>query len=391
MFINRSLEAFFRKLKPHYPILAIVGPRQSGKTTFLKSEIDDEADYLSFDNPDIREQFDLDIKLFERKYLREGKPAILDEVQNAENPGQKLKYLADNGKILWITGSSEILLSANILSFLVGRVSILRLYPFNLEELLRAKGQIIYTPAILARETEEHLIYGGYPKIVLTGEYEVKKKILQDLYETMILKDIKQTFSIEDHVSLEKLSYYFAVNTGTQLSIENVSQIIGLSYQTIKKYLDAMEKSYLLYFAKPYFTNRTRELIKQPKVYFLDTGLRNAIRRNYDIDGNGFENYVVTELIKAGFKPKYWRTKTKLEVDIVIEKDNEIIPIEVKLSETKVSSALKSFINDYNPKRAYIAVLRGEINSYNISGCTVKMLHIGEILNELTSTILPAQ
>lgn len=75
----------------------------------------------------------------------------------------------------------------------------------------------------------------------------------------------------------------------------------------------------------------------------------------------------------------------------VIEKDNEIIPIEVKLSETKVSSALKSFINDYNPKRAYIAVLRGEIISYNISGCTVKMLHIGEILNELTGTILPPQ
>ena len=124
-----------------------------------------------------------------------------------------------------------------------------------------------------------------------------------------------------------------------------------------------MEKSYLIYRAHPFFTNKKKEIVKQPKIYFVDTGLRNVIAQNFDvkIDGKLFENYVLTELLKMDLTPKYWRTKTKTEVDFIVEKDNNIIPIEVKIQATvgKIEKSLRAFIEHYHPKKAVIISATG--------------------------------
>lgn len=384
MYINREVQTQFEKIKNIYLIVAVVGPRQAGKTTFLKEQIKNKnSEYLLFDDPDIREIFDEDIKKFERKYLSGKEVVVLDEIQYAKTPGQKLKYLADTNNKLWLTSSSEILLGKKVLSYLVGRVSILRIYPFSIHEFFASKNITELTPQIIERETEEHAIYGGYPKVVLTKEIELKQILLRDLRETMLLKDVAKTFSIQDINSLERFTQYLAINSGEQMLYETVFQTIGVSFQTIKKYLEALEKSYFMISIKPYYTNKNKELSKRPKIYLLDTGLRNSMTNTRVMDGKIFENYVATELIKAGHIPKYWRTKTKVEVDFIIEKNNEIIPIEVKLSEQNIGRGIQSFIQQYKPKKAYIVIHKGKEQTLKRSECTIKIIRVDKIKEEL--------
>ncbi len=376
MYIERDIRESFEKITTVYNIVAVVGPRQAGKTTFLKQEMKKRnASYVLFDDPDARGLFEEDVKKFEKQYVVGYDVAVLDEVQYCRDAGTKLKYLAEKGHRIWLTSSSEILLGKEILSYLVGRVSILRLYPFSLPEFLDAAGQKEVTPEILRRNVWEHMTYGGYPKAVLAKDAEMKKTILSDLYETMILKDVARTFSIEDIQSLEDLVKYLAVNTGSVMSYESVSSAVKISFQTLRKYLDALEKSYIILRVPPYHTNKSKEITKQPKIYFLDTGLRNSVVKSYAADPGGkeFENYVACELLKTGLTPKYWRTKSKAEVDYVIEKDGAVIPIEVKKTaeEGKIGKGMHSFIEAYKPKNAFIVSYGGQTGIKQVGGCAV--------------------
>lgn len=384
MYVERKIKEQYNKVQKVYNAIAIVGPRQSGKTTFLKEQTKLlKSSYVLFDDPDARTIFEKDVKKFETQYLEGYDVAVLDEVQYCKEAGTKLKYLVDKNKKILITSSSEVILSKEILSYLVGRVSIIKLYPFSLSEFLSAKNQKEITSDILERNIWEHINYGGYPKVVITQDSETKKIILKDLYETMTLKDIAQTFSIEDIRTLEEFTRYLSANIGSTISYEKVANDLKMTFQTIKKYLDAMEKSYLITRISPFYKNKSKELIKQPKIYFIDTGLRNTIAREFkpEIDGFLFENYVLTELIKLGFSPKYWRTKTKAEVDFIIEKDSEIIPIEVKInsSPNKIERSLKSFIETYKPKKAVIVTYKGTNTTITISGCKVTFTNVLEL------------
>lgn len=376
MYIEREIKNKFDKITKVYPVIALVGARQSGKTTFLKEQAENfKSNYLLFDDPDIKELFDEDIKKFERQNVEGHEISVLDEVQYCKDAGKKLKYLADNNKKIWITSSSEMLLSKDVLSYLVGRVSIIKLYPFSIIEFLELKKLKEFSQLALKRALWEHMTFGGYPKVVLTEDIELKKTILKDLYDTMVLKDIARTFSIEDISSLESFARYLAINTGNLISYENLSKDIKISFQTLKKYLNAMEKSYLISKIQPFYRNKTKELVKQPKIYFVDTGLRNLIARSFtqEPEGNLFENYVFSELLKMGFYPKYWRTKSKMEVDFIIEKDSGIIPIEVKLNAPpeKIERNMRAFIEEYKPKTAVIVSYNSKKTEVKIGNCRV--------------------
>ena len=376
MYIIRDITTKFDKISKSYTMIAVVGARQAGKTTFLKKQIENKnATYVLFDDPDARLLFEEDVKKFENQFISTYDVSVLDEVQYCKDAGRKLKYLVDSDHTLWITSSSEIILSKEILSFLVGRVSIMKLFPFSLQEFIYSKAQKELSSKILERFLWEHATYGGYPKVVLTEDIEIKKTILHDLYDTMLLKDVARTFSIDDIKSLEIFSKYLALSIGDILSYDTICSTLNMSFQTVKKYLDAMEKSYLIYRVHPFFTNKKKEIVKQPKIYFVDTGLRNVIAQNFDvkIDGKLFENYVLTELLKMNLTPKYWRTKTKTEVDFIIEQENNIIPIEVKIQATvgKIEKSLRAFIEHYHPKKAVIISPTGTKGEFIINGCNV--------------------
>jgi len=384
MYVQREIHKKFETIKKIYSIIALVGARQSGKTTFLKENASQSNfSYLLFDDPDIRELFETDLKGFEAQYLSKNKVVVLDEIHYCSDAGRKLKYLADSGYKLWITSSSEIILSKEILSFLVGRVSILKLYPFSLSEFLKSKKQKVVSDKIIKRVILEHITYGGYPKVATTEDLELKKIILRDIYTTLILKDVANTFSITDINSLEKFAKYISYNIGNVISYESISNNLGMPFQTMKKYLDAMEKSHLIIRIQPFYKNKLKEIVKQPKIYFIDNGLRNAVLNDFrnEISGNVFENYVLTELLKIGKIPKYWRTKTKAEVDFIIENESEIIPIEVKVnaSVNKIERSLKSFIEAYKPKRAFVIIYKGKKGEIKVGGCRVIFTDVLEL------------
>ena len=388
MYIKREIRDKFDKISNNYNMVAVVGARQAGKTTFLKKQIENKnSSYILFDDPDARSLFEDDIKKFEKQFISSYNISVLDEVQYCKDAGRKLKYLVDSDYKLWITSSSEIILSKEILSFLVGRVSIIKLFPFSFKEFLSAKKQKEFNTKILERLIWEHATYGGYPKAVLTEDIDIKKTILSDLYDTMLLKDVARTFSIEDIRSLEEFSKYLAFSIGDIISYDKISSSLDMSFQTVKKYLDAMEKSYLIYRVHPFFRNKKKEIVKQPKLYFVDTGLRNIISKNFNVklEGKLFENYVLTELLKIGFLPKYWRTKTKTEVDFIIEKENKIIPIEVKTQSEigKIERGLRSFIGIYNPKKAIILFLKGKKGKVRINNCDIVYTDIFDLEKHL--------
>ena len=386
MYVERTVQARFNKIRDVYTIIAVVGARQSGKTTFLKEQIKGtQSRYLLFDDPDIRELFESDIKKFEQQYLNHVL-AVFDEIQYCREAGPKLKYLADSGHNIWITSSSEVILGKDILSYLVGRVSILKLYPFSFSEFLAAKGQKAMAKKAEQRLIWEHLTYGGYPKVVLAEDADLKKIILKDLHDTMLLKDVARTFSIDDISSLEKTSRYLSNNAGGILSYDSAAKALGISFTTLKKYLDALEKSYLVVLVPPYFKNKNKEISKQPKVYFVDTGMKNAIAKTYasEVDGNLFENYVFSELLKAGFSPKYWRTKGGAEVDFVVEIGKKPIPIECKLNADSVERSLISFISAYTPSYAFVVGYETSSKEKTVKGCKVAICGVLELIRRLT-------
>lgn len=388
MYIEREIKTQFETIRKLYSLVAVVGARQAGKTTFLKESIKGmNSSYVMFDDPDAKDLFEQDIKKFEMQYMEGRDITVLDEIQYCKGAGAKLKYLAEKGKRVWITSSSETVLGKDVLSYLVGRVSILRVYPFSLKEFMVAKNQKETTDLILERNVWEHMVYGGYPKVVLTEELEGKKIILRDLYETMVLKDIAKVFSINDIRKLEDFARYVAINAGEIAAYEKMSNALDLSFQTIKKYFDAMEKSYMIRRIPPFFVNKSKEITKQPKMYFFDTGLRNAIVNEFAAEpvGKIFENYVLSELIKQDAQPKYWRTKSGLEVDFIIEKDNQVIPIEVKLTASdSIERGLRSFIRTYRPKHAVVVFYKGLRKEVAVDGCNIIFTDIAGMKEALT-------
>ena len=165
MYVERTIIAEFRKRLASYNLVAIVGPRQAGKTTFLKESLAPSGSaYVSLDDPDARALFNEDIKKFEIQHIAGREMATLDEVHYGSDSGIKLKYLADRGHRLIIASSSEVILGKEVLTHLVGRVTALRLYGFSLAEILSSKGQKEHNEEILRRVIWEHAVFGAYRK-----------------------------------------------------------------------------------------------------------------------------------------------------------------------------------------------------------------------------------
>ncbi len=388
MYVERGIRERFERLAKVKDMVALVGPRQSGKTTFLQHQrVNADSTYVLFDRPLPRRVFEEDVEKFEMEYVKGHELAVLDEVQYCEGAGRNLKYLVDNGNWLWITSSSERVLAKEVLAHLVGRVQVMRLMPFDLDEYMRAKGHKVREGAILERAVWEHMLYGGYPRVVLTEDARTKQDHLESLFETMILKDVAYTFSIDKVGELDRLVRYLALTPGGPLNVQSLSDNLDLSVPTMNKYLDALEKSYLIVQVPPFFTNKLKEITKQPKVFFVDTGLRNVIAGNVPPEPSGtmFENYVFTELLKLGYRPKHWRSRGGAEVDFVLEVDGGTIPIEAKLKVVprRVYRGLASFISTYKPSRAFVVGYQGEKGSRTVKGTRVVYTDIAGLRDAL--------
>lgn len=376
MYITRFLEKKINKYLNKKEIIAIVGARQCGKTTLIKHIYKKlkEAEFISFEDRDILELFVKDIKGFIETYVKNNKYLFIDEFQYAKHGGKQLKYIFDNfnTKII-ISGSSAADLVIYSIKYLVGRIFVLQLYPFSFEEYLNYKDNKLYNiylkkdlsePIIksINQHYNEFITYGGYPRVVISQDKEEKKEVLKNIYNTYFLKEINEILQLSEDYKLSKLIKVLAIQLGGLANYNELSNATGFDYKDLLKNLNVLKKTFIIIESRPFFTNKKKELVKTPKIYFLDNGLRNFIIKNFQsIDnrpdyGEINENFIASELTKNETELKFWRTKVGAEVDFIIEKDGKIMPLEVKsnLNLTKITRSYRNFIELYKAKTGII-------------------------------------
>ncbi|NOZ77539.1 MAG: ATP-binding protein [Euryarchaeota archaeon] len=405
-YIRREIEPAIEKWLDDREIMVIRGPRQSGKTTLLgkieemlqaRGVGEEEIHTINFEDDLVRLRFEEDVKEFVAFYMTSGKKQyfLMDEVQYIKDVGKKLKLLFDtfdDTKFI-VTGSSSFDLT-NLGSYLVGRAIFFDLHPFSFSEFLRAKGEKYATLHEkikidfdrkefnagktvflddLNRLLHEYLTFGSYPRVVLEKDPEKKKELIRNLFITYIEKDIVSLYGIKHREGVVRLLKAISVVSGNVVTYETLAEHTGLKYHEIRKVLPLLEDSFVVYIVRPFYKNLMNELRKSPKIYFVDYGIRNYLKGNFEniVFDTLYENFVHNEL-KRLYDVKYWRTTAKTEVDFVVEDGGETIPVEVKTT-PKLTRAFRSFIRHYHPSRAIIANLN-TVEKTEVDGCKVSTI-----------------
>ncbi|MBW2040113.1 MAG: ATP-binding protein, partial [Deltaproteobacteria bacterium] len=300
IYIRRELEEKIERFLHSPEIIAIVGARQTGKTTLMGKVFEgvkDDAVFLDFEDREVLSLFQEDVKAFAKLHVEGRKFVFIDEFQYAEEGGRLLKYLYDHyptAKFI-ISGSSGLDLTVKAVRYLVGRIFAFELFPFNFTEFLSFKEPNLYEGFYkgwiedignceeisqplhkrLMSLWEEFSIWGGYPRVVLSDSDEEKKEVLKGIINTYLLKDIRGFFRLATERHLQRLMKALALQIGNLVHYNELSQASDLPYKALKEHLSILEQTYILRFAVPYYTNKRLEVVKNPKVYFGDTGLRN--------------------------------------------------------------------------------------------------------------------
>lgn len=397
VYVKREMEAEIEKYMKNTDIIAVVGPRQCGKTTMINKMLDKEkasgknVNRISFDDQKVLGVFERDTDSFIDMHVKGKDILFIDEVHYSKESGKKLKYIHDSCKTkIIISGSSAPEMSIYSLKYLVGRILIFTLHPFSFREflsynepsLLGLFGKGEYRKDVtdhLNRHLEEYILFGGFPRVVLAKDGNEKRKLLDGILNTYLLREIKEILSISEDYKLTDLLKSLSLQTGNIINYNELSTLTGYSYIELKKYLNILEKTFICSMVRPFFTNKRTELVKNPKVYFFDTGFRNACIDNFSTErtdkGSLYENFVFSELAKKGEHVKFWNTKSSAEMDFIIEKEGRTIPIEVKskISGERITKSYDSFIKKYSPESGYMLSLDFE-GRRKINGCAVRFL-----------------
>ena len=377
MYIHRTLERELLKYLDRREILAITGPRQSGKTTLLRHlhEGLEGAAFLDFEDRRTLELFTGDLQSFIDLHVKGNKYLFIDEFQYAPDGGKSLKFIYDHHPIkMVVSGSSASGLSIQGARHLVGRIFVFTLFPFSFEEFLghreapllklMASGRGLSAPVVkrILPYFHEFCLYGGYPRVVLADDREEKEIVLRNIYSTYFLKEVREILRLPEDYKLSRLIHALALQAGSILNYNELGSISGFSHPELKRHLNILEKTFICQQYRPFFTNKRTELAKAPKVFFMDAGFRNAVIGDFQPLGDRadkgalYENFVASELMKGGIEPKYWRTKSKAEVDFVVESRGSLVPIEVKsgLRRPQTTKSFQSFLGKYRPKKAIV-------------------------------------
>ncbi|MFT4310627.1 MAG: ATP-binding protein [Candidatus Woesearchaeota archaeon] len=373
MYIKRDIEETINSVIKDKEIIAILGPRQCGKSTLAKHILEKKhsVNKITFDDVKTKILFETDIDSFIELHVKPYKYLFIDEVQYAKKGGEKLKYIYDTQNIkIIITGSSATEISLQSAKYLVGRIFLFHLFPFSFGEFLRAKDESLFTlyskkkygleiEYRLHTLFEEFLLYGGYPRVVLEQNSEKKKLVLQNIYNTYLLKEIRDILGLSESDKLIILLKALSLQIGNLLNYTELSQTTGFSYVELKRFIAVLEKTFICKLCKSFHTNKRTELVKMPKVYFVDYGFRNICIDNFSIERTDkdaiYENGVFSEKLKKGIELQYWRKKSGAEVDFV----QKGIPIEIK-SQSKITKSFIQFLIEYTPAKAYIISPKSE-------------------------------
>lgn len=388
-YIERDLEKTINPFLEDREIIAIRGPRQSGKTTLMGKIADflaikhrpDSVIFKTFEDELEKSKFTTNPRQYLEFYLRGKKDKLymlFDEVQYVENAGKIFKLLFDvYPQIKFIISGSSTLDVVALGRYLVGRILYFELYPFSFGEFLKAKDYQTYLeykaqkfnwnkPKLadslykerLNKYLLEYLTYGSYPRVVLEKKIEKKRILLKNIVTTYLEKDIVRLYGLKYKDPALKILKYLASTLGSLTNYNDICQTTALHYAKLKEILSILEDTYVIAKINPFHKNLITELRKNPKYYFLDLGLRNTLIEHYDFspdeEGKLLENYAYLTIKNK--QPSFWRTTAKAEVDFILKKP--FVPLEVKKT-AKITRSLLSFVKHYQPSFCLIADWKG--------------------------------
>jgi predicted AAA+ superfamily ATPase len=358
---SRDIEQELIQLAQSYPVVTVIGPRQSGKTTLVCHAFSKKP-YVNLEALDIREMATADPRGFLEQYP-EG--AILDEIQRAPELLSYIQLIVDAKErkgMFILTGSHQLELHQAITQSLAGRTALLTLLPMSIGELKKAK---------ISLRLDELLIKGGYPRIY-KDELD-PTKAYRSYFQTYVERDLRQLIHVKDLSQFQRFIRICAGRIGQLLNLEGIGNEVGVSSHTIKEWISILEASFIIIRLQPYYENFGKRIIKSPKLYFTDVGLASyllGIESLHQIErdplrGHLVENLVVLELFKArlnqGLDPQlyYFRDAQGHEVDLIFQSANQLVPIEIKAAKTYTTGFLKNlqFFQDLAGNRAPQAYL----------------------------------
>ena len=335
----------------------VIGPRQVGKTTLILNEIKDQ-DYAFFDgdDPSIRAALDTPNTEKIRQLIGGKKTVFIDEAQRINGIGLTLKIITDQFKEvqLWISGSSSFDLFNELNEPLTGRKWQYELYPISWEEYENHVGYLM-----AEQDLENRLVYGMYPDVINDTKGR-EREVLKNLIDSYLYKDILSHGEIRKPEILEKLVQGLALQVGSEVNYNELSQLVAVSKDTIQRYIDILEKGYVIFRLRSFNRNMRNEIKRGRKVYFYDNGIRNAIIGEFSDLSNRrdvgmlWENFLMAERMKQNSykltfaKPYFWRTMQRQEIDYVEQTGLRLKAFEFKWNPKAKAKISKSFTETYD-------------------------------------------
>ena len=356
--IERKLKDVVKAALPRGKAILIMGARQVGKSTLLGQLFGDRTDvlWLNGDEPDTQQLFDGANSTFLKSVIGNNKYVVIDEAQRIRDVGLKMKLITDNipDVQLVAAGSSSFELSSVINESLTGRKLEYRMYPLSFAEMVTETGLLEER-----RMLKHRMVYGYYPEVVTSPGAE--QEVLLNLTNSYLYKDILSLDRIQKSEQLVRLLQSLALQVGSQVSYHELSLQVGLDSKTVERYIDVLEKCYIVFRLMSFSRNMRNELKKSRKIYFYDNGIRNAIIGNFTSlesrmpaeVGSLWENLMVSERVKKlEYDQMYgsrwfWRTKGNHEIDYIEERDGRIHTFEFKWNENKRSVFPELFKKNY--------------------------------------------
>ncbi len=373
--INRELEKQLRDSIKSYPVIALTGPRQSGKTTLVKALFGKDYKYINLENLELRSYAKTDPKAFLEEYKEN---IILDEAQHVPELFSYIQVLVDEnnkpGQFI-LTGSQNFLLLEKISQSLAGRVAIFHLLPLSMDELSVANYK--------AFNIEEQLFTGFYPRIYdknLEAQHWYANYI-----QTYVERDVRTLKNINDLGTFQIFLKMCAARCGQIIDLTSIGNDCGISHNTVKEWINILEASFIIFLLRPHYKNFNKRLIKSPKIYFYDTGLlcyllniesSNQLNTHY-LRGGIFESFAISEIIKIINNKRinasvyFWRDLNGHEIDCIIEKGKTLTPIEIKSAKTiniNFFDGIKYWNNLSNnsPQNSYVIYAGNELQTRSI-------------------------
>lgn len=357
---QKQLENLTKLLHPN-KVIVVYGPRRCGKTTLLKEFLKDvNLRYLFVSGEDITVQNYLSSQSIEKllSFVGTNQLLVVDEAQKINNIGMNLKLIVDHMKDIKViaTGSSSFDLAQNIGEPLTGRKYTLKLFPMAQLELLQIENR-----AQTEANLENRLIYGSYPEIVLIQDNRQKERYLKEIISSYLYKDILELEGLRHSNKIIKLLQLIAFQIGKEVSYNELGTQLGMSKNTVERYLDLLEKTFVVYRLNGFSRNLRKEISKRSRYFFIDNGIRNALLNNFNPlelrndTGLLWENYLIMERLKkqeylsitATANNYFWRTYDRKEIDLVEERGGHIYGFEMKWTKRKEAPP-KGWIEAYS-------------------------------------------